>query len=65
MAEGTFPTRMVQLGLFCLVAGAPVYFFLRRIRALHLTRGYSVVLTVPLVIALWLVLGMIVDLGRL
>jgi hypothetical protein len=65
MAEGTFRVTMVLFGLFCLVAGAPTYFFLRRIRALHLTRGYAVVLTVPVVIALWLILGIIVDIGRL
>jgi hypothetical protein len=56
---------MVQFGLFSLVAGVPIFLFLRRIRALRLTRGYSVVLTVPIVIALWLILGMIVGLGRL
>lgn len=56
---------MVQLGLFCLVAGVPIYFFLRRIRALRLTRGYAVVLTVPIAIALYLLLEMIVGLGRL
>ena len=65
MSEGTFPGRMLQLGLFCLVAGVPIYFFLRRVRALHLTRGYAVVLTVPIVVVLWLVLEMIVGLGRL
>ena len=65
MAGGTFPATMVQLGLFCLVAGVPIFLFLRRIHALRLTRGYAVVLTVPVVIALWLVLEMIVGLGRL
>jgi hypothetical protein len=65
MAEGTFSPCMVQFGLFSLVAGVPIFLFLRRIRALRLTRGYAVVLTVPIVIALWLILGMVVGLGRL
>jgi len=63
--EGIFRHAMVQLGLFSLVAGVPIYLFLRRIRALRLTRGYAVVLTLPIVVSLWLVLEMIVGLGRL
>jgi hypothetical protein len=56
---------MVQLGLFSLVAGVPIFLFLRRIRALRLSRVYAVVLTLPIVIGLWLILEMIVGLGRL
>lgn len=63
--EGIFPSAMVQLGLFSLVAGVPIFLFLRRIRALQLTRVYSLVLTIPVVLALWLILGIIVDIGRL
>jgi len=65
MAEGIFTAPMVQLGLFSLIAGVPIFFFLRRIRALQLTRGYATVLTLPIVIGLWLILEMIVGLGRL
>jgi len=56
---------MVQLGLVSLVAGVPIFLFLRQIRALRLTRGYAVVLTLPIVVGLWLVLEIIVGLGRL
>jgi hypothetical protein len=56
---------MVQLGLFSLVAGVPTFFFLRRIRALRPTRSYALVLTVPVVLALWLVLNFMVNLGRI
>jgi hypothetical protein len=63
--QGHFSARMVQLGLVSLVAGVPIFLFLRQIRALRLTRGYAVVLTLPIVVGLWLVLEIIVGLGRL
>lgn len=56
---------MVQLGVFSLVAGVPIFLFLRRIRALGLSRGYALVLTLPVVFGLWLILQMVVGLGRL
>jgi hypothetical protein len=39
--------------------------FLRGIRALRLGWGYGLVLTVPITIALWLAIHLIVDLGRI
>jgi hypothetical protein len=56
---------MLQTILFLVVAGIPIFFFLRRVRALKLSRGYAVVLTVPIAVALWLVIDVIVNLGRL
>jgi len=56
---------MLQLLLFLVLAGVPIFLFLRRIRALKLGRGYALVLTVPLTIALWLVINAIVDMGRM
>ena len=56
---------MLQSALFLLVAGIPIFLFLRRIRALKLTRGYALALTVPITFALWFVIYMIVDIGRL
>jgi len=56
---------MLQTILFLVVAGIPIFLFLRRIRALRLGRGYALVLTVPIALALWLVITFIVNLGRL
>jgi hypothetical protein len=56
---------MLQTILILVAAGIPIYFFLRRVRALRLSRGYALVLTVPIAIALWLVIDAIVNLGRL
>jgi hypothetical protein len=55
---------MVELGLFFLVGGVPIFFFLRRVRALRLSRGYALVLTGAIVVGLWLLIVLIVDLGR-
>ncbi|HEY4166614.1 MAG TPA: hypothetical protein VGM96_07545 [Reyranella sp.] len=56
---------MSQSLLFLIVAGIPIFLFLRSIRALRLGWGYAVVLTLPITIALWFVVNMIVDLGRI
>jgi hypothetical protein len=56
---------MLQTILFLVVAGIPIFFFLRRVRALRLSRGYALVLTVPITIGLWIVIDAIVNLGRL
>ena len=56
---------MLQSALFLVVAGIPVFLFLRRIRALKLSWGYALVLTVPIALALWFVINVIVDIGRL
>ena len=56
---------MLQTVLFLVVAGIPIFLFLRRIRALKLGRGYALVLTMPIALALWLVITFIVDLGRI
>jgi hypothetical protein len=42
----------------------PIFLFLRRLRGLRLTRAYALVLTVPIVLALWMVIDLIVALGR-
>jgi hypothetical protein len=55
---------MLQFFLFLVIAGIPIFLFLRRIRALQLGWGYSLVLTVPITVALWLVIHLIVDIGR-
>jgi asparagine N-glycosylation enzyme membrane subunit Stt3 len=55
---------MLQFALFLVIAGIPVLLFLRRIRALKLSWGYAVVLTVPITLALWFLILIIVDLGR-
>jgi hypothetical protein len=56
---------MVQLVLFLLVAGVPVYLFLRRWRrVLKIGRVYTAILTVPIVVVLWLLLQWVVELGR-
>jgi hypothetical protein len=56
---------MLQTILFLIVAGIPIFLFLRRVRALRLSRGYALVLTVPITIVLWLVIDAVVNLGRL
>lgn len=56
---------MLLTALFLLIAGIPIFLFLRRIRALRLSSGYALVLTVPMTLALWLVINFIIDLGRL
>jgi hypothetical protein len=56
---------MLQSLLFLIIAGIPIFLFLRRIRALKLGRGYALVLTVPITIALWFVIYIIVDIGRI
>jgi hypothetical protein len=63
--EGIFGGSMLQLALFFVIAGVPIFLFLRRVRALKLTRGYSLVLTIPIVLGLWIVINLIVDIGRL
>lgn len=55
----------MQAALFLVVAGVPIFFFLRRVRALRLSRGYALVLTVPIVIVLWVMVHMLVDAGRM
>jgi hypothetical protein len=55
---------MLQAVLFLVIAGIPIFLFLRRIRALKLSWGYAVVLSAPLALALWLVISFIVSLGR-
>ncbi len=55
---------MLQSVLFFVIAGVPILLFLRRIRALRLSWGYAAVLTVPIVLALWLAINMIVNMGR-
>jgi len=56
---------MLQTILFLAVAGMPIFFLLRRVRALRLSRGYALVLTMPIAIALWLLIEVIVSMGRL
>lgn len=56
---------MLQLLLFLVLAGVPIFLFLRRIRALKLGWGYAPVLTVTITIAVWLAIDMIVDMGRM
>ena len=56
---------MLQSLLFLIIAGIPIFLFLRGIRALRLGWGYALVLTVPITIALWLAINLIVDLGRI
>jgi hypothetical protein len=56
---------MLQIALFFVIAGIPILLFLHRIRALKLSWGYSVVLAVPITLALWITLNGIVDLGRM
>ena len=51
--------------MFLAVGGFPIFLFLRKWRALRLSRGYALVLTVPIVIGLWMIAQMMVDLGRL
>jgi hypothetical protein len=55
---------MLQSALFLVIAGVPILLFLRRIRALRLGWGYAAVLTVPIVLALWLAINLMVDIGR-
>jgi hypothetical protein len=55
---------MLQSALFLFVAGVPVFLFLRGIRALRLGWGYAAVLTVPIVLALWFAINLMVDIGR-
>jgi len=55
---------MLQTVLFLVVAGIPIFLFLRRIRALELGPGYALVLTVPIALALWLAITFMVNLGR-
>ena len=55
---------MVQIA-FLLVAGVPVFLFLRKWRALRLSNAYALVLTVPVVVVLWIVVNLTVNLGRL
>jgi hypothetical protein len=56
---------MLQSVLFLIIAGIPIFLFLRRIRALKLGWGYALVLTMPITIALWFVIYIIVDIGRI
>jgi hypothetical protein len=56
---------MLQFVLFLVIAGIPICLFLHRIRALKLSWGYAVVLTAPITFALWLLIGFIVDMGRI
>jgi hypothetical protein len=56
---------MLQFALFLVIAGIPIFLFLRGIRALKLSRGYAMVITVPVTLALWLVIYLIVDIGRI
>ena len=56
---------MLQSALFLVIAGIPIFLFLRRIRALKLTWDYALVLTMPITFALWFVIYVIVDIGRL
>ena len=56
---------MLQSALFLVIAGIPIFLFLRRIRALKLSAGYALVLTVPIAIGLWIVIQIIVDMGRM
>ena len=56
---------MLQSLLFLVIAGIPIFLFLRRIRALRLGWGYALVLTVPITVALWIVIYLMVDMGRL
>ena len=56
---------MLQTILFLMVAGITIFLFLRRIRALKLGPGYALVLTVPIALALWLVINFMVNLGRI
>ena len=56
---------MLQFALFLVIAGIPIFLFLRRIRALKLSWGYALVLTLPVTFGLWLLIGFIVDMGRI
>jgi hypothetical protein len=56
---------MVLLLSFLVVGGLPIFLFLRKWRALRLSRGYALVLTVPIVIGLWFVAQIMVGLGRM
>ena len=56
---------MLQFLLFLVIAGLPIFLFVRRIRALQLGWGYALVLTVPITVALWVVIYAIVDMGRM
>jgi hypothetical protein len=55
---------MVQIA-FVLVAGVPIFLFLRKVRALRLTRGYALILTVLIVVGLWILVQVTVGLGRI
>jgi hypothetical protein len=56
---------MLQALLFLIIAGIPIFLFLRSIRALKLGWGYALVLTVPIAIALWFTIHAIVDMSRM
>lgn len=55
---------MLQLILFLVLAGVPICLFLRRIRALSLSWGYALVLTVPITMALWIAIDTMVNISR-
>jgi uncharacterized membrane protein YhaH (DUF805 family) len=50
--------------VFLVVGGLPIFLYLRRWRTLRLSSGYALVLTVPIVIALWMIAQVMVSLGR-
>ena len=56
---------MLPFALFLVIAGIPIFLFLLRLRALKLTWGYALVLTVPITISLWLVINFAVEMGRI
>ncbi len=57
--------QMLQLALFFLVAGLPIYLFIRRWkRTLKIGPIYTAVLTAPIVLVLWLGLRWVIELGR-
>ncbi len=57
---------MLQMGLFFVVAGVPVFLFLRsKRRLLKIGPIYALVLTLPIVAVLWFAIQVAVGLGRL
>ena len=56
---------MIQFLLFLAIGGLPIFLFLRKWRTLRLSRGYALVLTVPIIVGLWVITQMMVGLGRM
>jgi len=64
-APRTLAASMVQFLLFLAIGGLPIFLFLRKWRTLRLSRGYALILTVPIVVGLWVIAQVMVGLGRM